>query len=1169
MIHFSKLRLSGFKSFVEKTELDIGNGLTGIVGPNGCGKSNLVEALRWVMGENSPKSMRGDGMEDVIFAGTARRPARNFAEVTLILDNAEHKAPPPYTNFEQIEVSRKIEKDKGSTYKINGRTVRQRDVTLLFADTMSGASSPALVSQGRIAQMISAKPIERRQVLEESAGISGLYRRRHEAELKLRAAEKNLERVEDVTNSLQARLSTLKRQARQAEKYKELSSKIRELNIMLAYLEWKQAHDHLKSTENILKQTESLVADRLTVVSQLTQKQVDYSKNLPALRQNEAKINAAYQSQRVMINRLEEEKNRILSQIEEHNLLLSQIEEDKKHEASTADENTSLLTKLDTEEECLNQEIKDGPSNMDSHEKEKKEFEKHIAKLEEKYAALMQEGSDRRAKETSIISQIKRDRNLLEIAKRSRSDAAQMKQKKQDERSSLGNLDEIEKTLHAITTSLEDLKNDTEKKITRQGEMQDERDDKLGELRDAQNDVKAIEREIKTLNDILTLTQSEDFRPVLEDLQVKEGFEAALSRAIGDHVMGSLNPEAPIYWTVLNTTQAPALPNNINSLNQYVTAPKALNHVLSFIGVAETTEEAQQNHSSLKPGQILVTKDGGCWRWDGLVIKAEAGDSHTARLKQKNRLHELEKELPALKKRQTSLEATYEHSANKLSQLKNELIINRNNIRESEQSLAKETRERENLIRKTTYIEQDIVKYQEKEYSFDSEVARLEENIEVAQDTLESFLKDDSAAEHETILTNLQDQLKSKRTGLQDTLLSMEKIIQEQSRRKARLHAIADERLSLKNRTIRAKEQLKNLEIRAKTTGDKLKSVKDRPEEIKAELQTILSSMGELESRRNNASDTLGKAEVEFSEINKNLKDAEKTLSESRESRALAQGTLNAANETVQEKVDSVQRQFEMPPPQLLQHCSLLRDEDGNLAEMPSLESIRAQREKNIRDRDMIGPVNLQADSEALEVEKELTQMLNEKNDLTQAIDELRFGIQKLNKEARERLKVAFDHVNGHFTRLFTRLFGGGNAHLALVDSDDPLEAGLEIFAQPPGKSLQSLSLMSGGEQTLSSTALIFAMFLTNPSPICVLDEVDAPLDDANVDRVCNLIEEISEQSQTRFLIITHHRLTMARMDRLYGVTMAERGVSQLVSVDMTEEQLDLLDEQLNQANGT
>ncbi|MCB1552093.1 MAG: chromosome segregation protein SMC, partial [Alphaproteobacteria bacterium] len=475
-------------------------------------------------------------------------------------------------------------------------------------------------------------------------------------------------------------------------------------------------------------------------------------------------------------------------------------------------------------------------------------------------------------------------------------------------------------------------------------------------------------------------------------------------------------------------------------------------------------------------------------------------------------------------------------------------------VRNIDRSLANKRTELQRAIEKRAHTESEIAKLEEGLNITGEDVERLEAAVFTHQTSMQSF-DDESLARQNLEVEQRKLALAAAQGALSEASAALEVFQQGIRRREARLRAIADERVSLNNRAIRAKDRLKNLDEREEILKTKLEEVLSRPDEITAQRLALLDTLKTMENAKNASSDALALAEKELAETSRSLKESEALLMEVRESRAKAQATMEAASGSIEIIRQSIEDQFSMNPDELWQSSEM----DLEKLNSEPIDKLRGKRDRLIRERDGMGPVNLRADVESQEVEQQLAKLCQERSDLAQAIEELRGGIHKLNKEARERLQQAFNTVNGHFQTLFTRLFGGGSAHLAFVDSDDPLEASLEIFASPPGKSLQSLSLLSGGEKTLASTALIFAMFLTNPAPICVLDEIDAPLDDANVDRVCTMLEEIVQQCSTRFVIITHHRLTMARMDRLYGVTMSERGVSQLVSVDL-QGKLDFLE---------
>ena len=1158
MIQFKQLRLSGFKSFVDKTSLDIEPGLTGIVGPNGCGKSNLVEALRWIMGETSSKKMRGSGsMEDVIFNGTGTRPSRNFAEVSLLLDNSDRSAPPAYNGSDEIEITRKIEKDKGSLYKINGKTHRARDVQMLFADTVTGANSPALVSQGRVTQMINAKPQERRLVLEESAGVSGLYVRRHEAELRLRAADNNLQRLEDLVGSMEGRLGALKKQARQAVKYKELNAKIKDLELSIAYLEWRQLCHKIDQAKSKFGEAETIVAERMVTVTQLTKTQNVQAEELPALRKKEAESAAALQAQRLTLQRIEDQERALDAQIKEARDQLARLKEDRDHESQSLAENSATQERLKLEEEKL--------QNFEGNEADliadkiaiTEKLEAQVSELEKEYQAYMEKAAETRATRQTLERQISSDQSRLLVTQERKEKLTEDLERAKAQFQNDDTHNTLKEEIVALEKEVIVLRDKIEASEAALSSAQESLESARDALRTSEQSKSEIATEIKTLQTVLNSSTEEEFRPVLNDIVPDKGFETALSRALGDTLMASTDNDAPIVWhaRAFDPSQFPALPSGAKALEPHIKAPTHLKAALSLIGVVDNDMQGSEMAATLKPGQSIVSLEGAYWRWDGLHIKASAADRHAQHLQQINRLKELEARLPAqqaaFERAKTALESAQAHKV-QTQAIVDEVL---RDTRSKELSLSDKQSEISRLTEQRSGLFAQMAKFEEALSNANNDIEELQASLESNQKALEEYDEGTNADQAEQV-EKVRLKLAEVRDNHRETVRELDMIQQEQSRRKARLHAIADESVSLKNRIIRSRERLKEIEERDVTLTEKLKTLESAPKTMGSEREEMMSRIAELEASRNNDADRLQKVENELADTNRALKEAEQTLSSAREARAAAQATASAGQEQLDEIVSNIYEKFEMEPKALIAETTLKINQEE---ELPQIEPLKVDREKYSRQRDQIGPVKLRAETEADELEKEVGGMLTERDDLVQAIAELREGIEKLNTEARERLTAAFDQVNGHFQRLFLKLFGGGSAHLALVESDDPLNSGLEIFAQPPGKSLQSLSLLSGGEQTLASIALIFGMFLTNPSPICVLDEIDAPLDDANVDRVCNLLDDIAARGETRFLIITHHRLTMARMDRLYGVTMAERGVSQLVSVDLNQ-QMDFLE---------
>jgi chromosome segregation protein len=1135
--------------------MEIGPGLTGVVGPNGCGKSNLVEALRWSMGENSSKKMRGGSgsMEDVIFNGTERRPARTTGEVSLLIDNSDHSAPAPYHKCDEIEVVRKIERDRGSAYRINGKAVRARDVQLLYADILSGANSPYLVSQGRVTTMIQAKPQERRMVLEEAAGITGLYARRHEAELRLRATDKNIERLNDIIGSMESRMADLKKQSRQANRYRNLSGQIRQLEVMIACVEWKTAHKKLHEVKSDFAEFESKIAENMTVVTQLTKTQNVQSMDLPELRQKEAEIIASLQSRKLTLQRLEDEEQHLSGQIDQARNQLKQIDTDRKHQQETLEENTATLEALEREEKSINENKGGEDLGLKEKEEAKEQLKTNVQELEKRFAELMETATTARTNRENLEYQLTQDQERLETVKKRIEDVSEQLNTKKAEQNDNNQLTILRKKVVDLEEELSEQRSSLEKLEAVYADIEIKYEEQRSNLQEKENTKSKIISEINTLESILKMYSDDEFKPVIDEISTKEGFETALSNALGDALMASTDINAPVSWLNNNCGNLSSLPDGVAPIKSYVDGPEVLNNALSQIGVVNDNEQGNSLAAKLKPGQSLVSKDGEYWRWDGLHIKSSASDKNAVQLQQRNKLQELNSKLPKaaseVEEAVTALE--------KISDKRNKTEQEKSELRQTLQNTEAESKKYHIELNKTVEEQADklavLAKLEESMVLAEEDLQHLEKIIADKSKDLASF--DDKSLEKQQEKTDAaRNDLDEAREELHEAIKDYEVMKQDNSRREARLHAIADERINLQNRCIRGKKYLEELDKRESQLENEIAEKKKRPESIRKESQELLSKITEQEKIKDEISDKLAESEAALSETTKALKDAESKLATVREARAHSQATTSERQQQLDSISLHIKEKFDMTPEALISQAAMSEEQT------PDLEELKQNREKFIRSRDMIGPVNLRAEVEAEDLAKELTDVLNDRNDLIEAVQELRQGIQTLNKEAKERLQTAFEHVNAHFREMFTRLFNGGKAYLHLVESDDPLEAGLEIYAQPPGKALQSLSLLSGGEQTLTAIALIFAMFLTNPGPICVLDEVDAPLDDSNVDRFCDLLEEFAEKGKTRFLVITHHRLTMARMDRLYGVTMAEKGVSQLVSVDL-HDQMDFLDE--------
>ena len=866
MIKFKKLKVKGFKSFVEPTEVIIEQGLTGIVGPNGCGKSNLVEAFRFVMGELSPKQMRGSELDDVIFNGTSNRPAWDIAEVTIDLDNTERQAPSLFNQSDEIEVTRRIWRGEGSEYRVNGKEVRLKDVQLLFADASTGARSTSMVSQGRVGAIIAAKPEQRRSLLEEAAGITGLHSRRHEAELRLNATETNLERVKDVLKNQEEQLEILKKQSKQAERYKNIQKDITKARAAVFYKKWEIEKNKLEDISSKLKDQNTLVSEQTQGVSKVNIEYEKVQESLPNMRLKESQIASELQKHSINLENQEKEIDRANSAVEETQIRIQQIQNDMDREQFLFD---------------------DANENMERVREEKSILEKQ------------------------------------------------------------------------------------------QGDL----------FLDANNQ-----------DTDLTSNQSNN-NPIIDYLDFEDGYEKAVAAVFSDELIASINEEQASHWRILTHDKDSIFSDNIKKFSNLIKAPENLKKKLDFVGLIEDKTNILYLQENLLPGQILVSLEGEIWRWDGYVSKGKQNASTKAVLEQlKNR---------------------------RLKQL---------------------SKEEKQWIDISSKAEQRITELKEREI-------KLNDNLNE--------------------LRSMPNTISSEKTRLQ-TLIN----------------------------------------------------------DNKKEYDKIANELQQQEQRAN--------------EINKKLKLEEVKLNELREEKIRLEGTVETINETIKQLSSQVKERIGADLNGLFDLAEI--NPNKGLGEINDLER---RLERLIAEQERLGGVNLLAEQESQQLEQKVSSIKNDQSDLLAAIAKLREAIDSLNTEGRQRLLAAYGVVNENFQKLFIQLFGGGKAYLKFTDETDPLQAGLEIYASPPGKKLQNLTLLSGGEQALTALSLLFAVFLSNPAPICVLDEVDAPLDDTNVDRFCSLVEEIAKTSSTKFLVITHHRMTMARVNRLFGVTMPEQGVSQLVSVDL------------------
>ncbi|MCW8915027.1 MAG: chromosome segregation protein SMC [Magnetovibrio sp.] len=1146
MLRFTKLRLAGFKSFVDPTELNIEPGLTGVVGPNGCGKSNLVEALKWVMGETSAKQMRGSAMDDVIFGGSANRPARKNAEVVLHLDNKARIAPAMFNDSEDLEVVRKIEREQGSNYKVNGKDVRAKDVQLLFADAASGSRSTALVSQGKIGQVISAKPADRRVLLEEAAGITGLHSRRHEAELRLRGAENNLSRLDDILITLEGQLQSLKKQARQATRYRNLSDHIKKAEALLFHIRWTQAIDGLEADREKLKEAESIVAQLTAQVAGASSAQAGVAEVVPGLRRQEAEAAAELQRLSLARDGLDDEVKRIEDARLDRVHRLEQVSHDIARERNLAEDATQASERLSSEKAELEASQEGEGSAVERAEAELTEATALVNELEENHTQLTDKLATDEAERASLTRSVQDLETRIDQLSHRMRDLNDQRKHLERVAAETSGLNEAEMALEAAVAAVLGAREHLEQSEARASSAQDASENARHHLQEVRVALSRLEAEEQALGKILESDDDESYPAILESVSVEAGFEAALGAAFGEELDASADEAAPVHWTVMDAyPDIQPLPAGSVALSDVTQAPAALTRRLSQIGVVDDVATGERLSHDLKQGQRLVSREGALWRWDGYTVTEGAKTAAAARLEQLNRLKDVRTQLDTASAQVIEAE-TVALNAREASE----------DARDAERSARQALRDREQAENQTrsqvATIRTQIAEQNSKLEAVVNAVETVEHDIQDAKEqcvesqvALQELPDTDLAREN---VMRVREELAEKRTiqvERQGIYAGLKRNAEERTRR---LNDIERELASWTERSEGATQRISDLEDRTGQIREELEELAQRPEEIKLKREQLLDLIDGAEGKRQSAADQLAEAEGKLGEADKGLRDAESNLSQARETRVRIEGAVEQGKQACESIAERAREKLDCGPDGL---AELAEIEEGTV--LPDLESVERKVDRLTRERDTMGPVNLRAEDESREMSEQIETLETERGDLIEAIEKLRRGINELNREGRERLLASFREVDKHFQELFVRLFGGGQAHLKLIEADDPLESGLEILASPPGKRMQVLSLLSGGEQALTATALLFAVFMTNPAPICVLDEVDAPLDDANVDRFCTMLEEMSASGSTRFLIITHHRMTMARMDRLFGVTMSERGVSQLVSVDLEE----------------
>ncbi len=1006
--------------------------------------------------------------------------------------------------------------------------------------------------QGKIGEIIQAKPEQRRRVLEDAAGVAGLHARRHEAELRLKAAETNLTRVEDVIGQLAGQIDGLKKQARQAIRYREVAAKVRKAEAMLFHLRWLEAHSDVAEAGHVHDLSVREMAERTREQAEAARIQAIRASELPALREAEARAAAGLQRLTNARETLDREEERAKERVAELDRRLTQFSADIDRERQQTTDAEAALQRLEAEDTELKDEIKSRVDKRSGVDERVSEAETTLADAERLFAELTTALADLTAKRRQLEAGVRTHQERLARLDQEIGNVRSDEEKLAQETSGLGDLAELAGAMESAQQILAQSEAAAQSSEAGHVAARQKLEASRAPLNEADKRVQRLETEARTISKLVNGETKNLWPPIIDGVTVAKGYEKALGAALGDDLDAPVDPSAPLRWTNSGVTEGdPALPAGVDSLAAHVEAPPELSRRLAQIGVV-AKERGTELVSQLRTGQRLVSLEGDVWRWDGFVAAAHAPTGAARRLAERARLVDIESELEQARSEAAAKRQALETAEAELKAASASESAARDAWRAAQRE-ADAARERhaatEREINRHAARKSALTEAHNRLAADRAEAQGAHETATAALDELPPSL------DTETRLGAVRTDIDGHRQLAAQVRAEAQALAREAELADRRLQAILAEQNQWQSRKESAASQISTIEARITEVTAERAELENAPAIFAEKRRALISEIEAAESARRLAADALAAAENLMAETDRAAKASLEALSGAREACARAEERMDGAKRRLQDVEREIRDMLEVEP----QAVAGLAEVSPESA-LPPLTEIEESLEKLRRDRDRLGAVNLRAEEELREVEAQHTSLTTERDDLVEAIKRLRQGIQSLNREARERLLTSFEVVNGHFKRLFTELFGGGEAALHLIESDDPLEAGLEIIAKPPGKKPQTLSLLSGGEQALTALALIFAVFLTNPSPICVLDEVDAPLDDHNVERFCNLLHEMTSTTETRFIIITHNPITMARMNRLFGVTMAERGVSQLVSVDL-EDAVKILDQ--------
>ena len=1136
-MELKKIKLHGFKSFEKQTELEIKKGLTGIVGPNGCGKSNVLDSLQWVMGETSYKNLRGSEMDDVIFSGTDTSPSRNFAEVSVIMSETTNTSDKNKAGGDEYEIKRRIERNSGSKYYINSIEKRAKDVQLFFADNSLGPHSISIVKQGQINQIIESKPNERRKILEEAAGISGLHHRKHEAILKLNATRQNIERLTDIIGVVGTEMSSLKRQANQAEKFKAIASQIRDYEKELLKIDWhsieakkveldqniKDIQDNVKNIKNEIGSLEfenNELGDFMKPIRQEYENLID---DLQQKRSNELNLKNELQYTTEKITTASKQVDQILIDLDREKTNLTDQESQLKDLDSKLSELHKTINDIEKIESNIIQASSDATDSYKMLEKEYNSYLSEVVTMETENKNIddqIEECHENLKKLSTELENVLKDKSYRGIDDSNEKDRDLFinKQKKIEESliSALRDIDQCEENKRKLS---QDLEKNKELSLILDFEIRQSQKTKI------------------ELEEYLLTIENPD--AVVNKIKITDGFEKKVGRILNDLEISTLK-NGKKFWINTNQEFDDEFADCITPLADLIEGPEVINIFLKYTGYTDVNE-INKIKELLRPGQQVINANGEMIRWDGFVQKFNTDAENI--------------NIPHARKKIIDLGENIQNNEMKLETLKKDAREVSENLEKiiNQQSTEKENwkrliEEQKLVTEKIKELDKKIITEKDLALSNEIKINSIEENIKINNRNIESLstkkINKSEIEKAQNTLEKAKQDFYNAKTIADIKEANTQNILREKRDLEKNQKDLIGSRNSWEVRKNQTENYLKDLNQRLNNSKELLKSIESEPEKIKHKQSEIEIELERSTQKKKDLQEKLDANERKYQKNNEKIKSLESDLMKESEMLIQARTKLENLDDKKIELNDKIKINLGINSKDLFDDTSPSSLDREKIIEL--LSQAYSQREK-------IGAVNLTASDQYVEKKEYHEELCRENDDLVSATETLHKGIVEIDREARERLQQSYEKVNTNFKLLFEKLFEGGKAELKLDDNEDILNAGLDIVAWPPGKKPQTISLLSGGEQALTVIALILAVFLENPAPVCILDEVDAPLDDTNVKKFCDTLDDLSKNSNTKFLIVTHHPYTMSRMDRLFGITMAKKGESVMLSVDLNQ----------------